>query len=103
MEYNYSYFIKKLKANHMKNNIALSRYELEVDGLITYANYRIDNNVIAIDYVFAPEELRGTGAAGKLMEEIAKEALAKKMKILPICGYAAVWLRRHREYHDLIL
>jgi len=86
----------------MKNNISLSRYEMESDGLLVYADYHIENNVIAIDYVFAPEELRGSGAAGKLMEEIAKEAQTKKMKILPICGYAKVWLRKHREYHDLI-
>jgi predicted GNAT family acetyltransferase len=86
----------------MKNNTSLSRYELEISGLTAYADYRVDNNILIIDYVFAPEELRGTGAAGKLMAEIAKEASSKQMKIRPICGYAAVWLRKHREYHDLL-
>lgn len=86
----------------MKNNKELSRYELEVDGHIAYANYRIDANILNIDYVFAPEELRGTGAAGKLMEEIAQMAQKEKMKIIPICGYAAVWMRKHRQYHDLL-
>lgn len=87
----------------MKNNSSLSRYEMEIDGHVAYANYRIDGEIINIDYVFAPEELRGSGAAGKLMEEIARMARDKKMKILPICGYASVWLRRSKEYRDLMV
>ncbi len=86
----------------MKNNHELSRYELEISGQIAYANYRLQANILNLDYVFAPEELRGTGAAGKLMEEIAQLAKKNNLKINPICGYAAVWLRKHKEYHDLV-
>jgi len=86
----------------MKNNTALSRFELEVNGHIAFANYRIDSNIINIDYVYAPEILRGTGAAGKLMNEIAKMAKKEQKKILPICSYAAVWLKKHKEYHHLL-
>jgi len=87
----------------MKNNAKLSRYEMEFDGQITYANYRLEKNLLYIDYVFAPEELRGSGAAGKLMEEICQMAREQKLKITPICSYAALWLRRHKEFHDLLV
>ncbi len=86
----------------MKNNSHLSRYELEVNGQMVYANYRLQANILNLDYVFAPEELRGTGAAGKLMDAIAQLAKKNNLKINPICGYAAVWLRKHKEYHDLL-
>jgi hypothetical protein len=86
----------------MKNNQALSRYELEINGLVAFADYRTEGDIIIIDYVFAPPELRGAGAAGSLMKEIVGEAMNKKMKIHPVCSYAAVWLRKHKEYHDLI-
>ncbi len=79
----------------MKNNSALSRFELEVDGKVAYANYRIAKNILNIDYVFSPPELRGTGIAGKLMEEIVKYAKEQNMEIVPICGYAAAWMKRH--------
>ena len=36
------------------------------------------------------------------MEEIAQLAKKNNLKINPICGYAAVWLRKHKEYHDLV-
>ncbi len=86
----------------MKNNQELSRFELEISGQTVYATYKILGSVLNINYVFAPEELRGSGAAGKLMEEIAQAAKKDKLKINPVCGYAAVWLRKHKEYHDLL-
>ncbi|MCE7886733.1 MAG: N-acetyltransferase [Alphaproteobacteria bacterium PRO2] len=77
---------------------------MSFDGDIVYANVRKDENTLYIDYVFAPEELRGTGAAGKFMEQLMDTVRAKKMKAVPICGYAASWLRRHsEEYGDLTL
>lgn len=87
----------------MKNNSALARFELEIEQKIVYANYRINENIINIDYVFAPEELRGLGAAGKLMEEIVKFAQDKKMKLHPICSYAVLWLKRKKEYSNLVV
>jgi len=86
----------------MKDNASQSRFELSIENHIAYANYRLNEKTLIIDYVFAPEELRGTGAAGKLMEEIAQKARAENLKITPICGYAAVWMKKHKEYHDLL-
>lgn len=86
----------------MINNKQLGRFELEINGSTTYANYALERNTILIKYVFAPEELRGTGAASKLMEEIVKFAREQKLKITPICGYAGSWLTKRREHHDLL-
>lgn len=85
------------------DNPSLSRYELKEEGHVAYADYkRQDGGILAIKYVFAPEALRGSGAAGRLMEGIAVIARSEDLKILPICGYAAAWLRKHKEHHDLI-
>jgi predicted GNAT family acetyltransferase len=81
----------------VQDNKAKNRYELEVDSHIAYANYRRDGQTLFIDYVFAPLELRGTGAAGKLMQEITEAAQAENLKIVPICSYAASWLKRHGQ------
>jgi predicted GNAT family acetyltransferase len=87
----------------MRNNLEKSRFELESDGLITFADYKLQDNVITISHVEAPVEQRGSGTAGNLMEEIAKKATAENLKIIPVCGYASVWLRRHKEYRNLII
>jgi len=78
------------------------RYEMDEAGLTSYADYRRDGERMYIDYVFSPVPLRGTGASGRLMAAVAADARAKALKITPICGYAAAWLRRSSEYKDLI-
>lgn len=80
-----------------------NRYEMTEGGHIVYANVRRQNGMLYIDYVFAPPELRGTGAAGRFMTGLMETARAEGLKVTPICGYAATWLQRHSEYNDLIV
>jgi predicted GNAT family acetyltransferase len=70
------------------------RIEIEINGEVAYADYRIEGEVLFVDFVFAPPALRGTGAAGKVMEAVVAIAEEKSLKITPICGYAASWLKR---------
>ena len=79
-----------------------ARYEMDEQGETSYADYRRDGERLYIDYVFSPVPLRGTGASGRLMAALAADARAKDLKITPICGYAAAWLRRSAEYRDLV-
>ncbi|MBS0335111.1 MAG: N-acetyltransferase [Proteobacteria bacterium] len=79
-----------------------ARYEMEEQGLVSYADYRREPGRLYIDYVYAPPALRGTGASGRLMAAVAADARAKALKITPICGYAAAWLRRSKQFGDLV-
>jgi len=88
--------------SELRNNRAQSRYEMEEQGLTSYADYRVQGDRMYLDYVFAPPPLRGTGAAGRLMAGLAADARAQGLKITPICGYAAAWLRRSPEFRDLV-
>ena len=78
-----------------------ARYELDEQGETSWADYRKSGDRIFIDHVEAPEALRGTGAAGRLMAALSADIRAKDLKITPICGYAAAWLRRSKEFGDL--
>ncbi len=86
----------------VKDNPAKSRFELDVDGRIVFANYRRTGSTLTIPYVEAPPPLRGTGAAGRLMQGVMEIARREKLKVVPVCGYAATWIHRHREHHDLL-
>ncbi|MBI1326959.1 MAG: N-acetyltransferase [Alphaproteobacteria bacterium] len=79
------------------DHIAQHQYELHTEGAFAYAKYRKEAGTLYIDYVEAPPELRGTGAAGRLMEQVVKTAEKEGLHIVPICGYAASWLRRHNK------
>ena len=77
------------------DNAARSRFELDVDGLIAFANYRRSEAGLAILHVEAPLVLRGTGAASRLMSQIVATAKAKGEKVIPYCGYARAWMSKN--------
>jgi predicted GNAT family acetyltransferase len=79
-----------------------SRYELDVDGQTVFANYRRSGDVLTILHVEAPVALRGKGAAGKFMTALGEEAKKNGWSIVPVCGYAAAWLRGSKTYRDLV-
>lgn len=83
-------------ADVFRDNRDEGRFELEVAGLTAFADYRRQDDTLVVDHVEAAPELRGTGAAGRLMERIVEVAAAEKLRIVPRCGYAASWLRRQR-------
>jgi predicted GNAT family acetyltransferase len=78
------------------------RFERDEQGLTSFADYRRSGDRLYIDYVFTPEPLRGTGASERLMSAVAHRARGEGLKITPICGYAAAWLKRSDEYRDLV-
>lgn len=84
------------------DNTAQSRFELVENGLTAYADYRREEGRLLIPYVASPPPLRGTGTAGRLMEGVLAAARSEGLKVVPICGYAAAYIRRHREHHDLL-
>jgi hypothetical protein len=71
-----------------------NRFELEVEGQMVYADYRRQGGRLFIDYVYAPPALRGSGASGRLMDGVIAAADAEGAEIVPICGYAATYIRR---------
>ena len=79
-----------------------ARYEMDEQGLTSWADYRRAGDRLFIDHVESPAPLRGAGAAGRLMAALSADARAKNLRITPICGYAAAWLRRSKEFGDLV-
>lgn len=85
-----------------KDNVEEGRFEYHIGDLMAYATYSLNGAVLSIHYVEAPPALRGTGAAGNLMQKIMETARARQYKVIPICSYAAAWIRRNAEFQDLL-
>lgn len=85
-------------------NKKAGRFEKSVSGHMIYANTRLKDGVLFIDYVFAPSELRGTGESGIFMQELIEIAREKDYKVKPVCGFASGWMRKHEdEFGDLLV
>lgn len=91
-----------MTANAVVDDRDRSRFELTENGATAFADYRRKGKVVVIPHVEAPDALRGTGAAGRLMEGIVAHARAEGFKIVPSCPYAAVWFERHPAEADLL-
>ena len=61
------------------------------------------NGEVDIDHTFVSPVLRGQGAAGKMMEVVAKQLREKGLKATATCSYANAWLLKTKEqYEDII-
>jgi uncharacterized protein len=79
------------------DNAAQSRFELRENGELAFADYRRRPGQLVIPHVEAAPALRGTGAAGRLMQGVADAAAAEGLEIVPLCGYAAAWMKRRAQ------
>ncbi len=80
------------------------RYVIHLpDGLEAEMTFRkIGDSKITIDHTYTPPEHRGQNIAAKLMERTIADARRDGIKIEPICSYAVVQFKRHKEWADLL-
>ncbi len=91
-----------MSTNAVSDNVAQQRFELAEGSDVAFANYRLSGDVLTIPYVESPPALRGRGTAGRLMQGLVDHARERKLKIVPICGYAVSWFTRHPEHEDVL-
>jgi len=56
---------------------------------------------IIVDHTEIGEELKGKGAGRLLLERVVQFAREKKIKILPLCPFAAAQFEKTPEYSDV--
>jgi predicted GNAT family acetyltransferase len=86
----------------MIDNTAEHRFELEENGLKAWAEYRVRDGKYVLPHVEADLPLRGTGAAGRLMQQIVDHARSHQLVLEPRCSYARAWFQRHPEAQDVL-
>ncbi len=84
------------------NNVEKSRYEIEVDGGLTYSQYVRTGDTLAIVHTYTPPALRGRGIAGHLVKEMLADVRRQGLKIDPQCSYITSYFANHPEEHDLL-
>ncbi len=83
------------------DNRELKRFELQERGQVAWADYEVRGDRVILPHVEAPIGLRGSGAAGRLMEGLMSIIRERGLKVTPVCSYAVTWIERHPECADL--
>ncbi len=86
----------------VRDNEALQRYEIEVDGHTAVACYRRDPGVIAFTHTEVPAALSGRGIGSALAHGALTDARARGLKVVAQCTFIDGYIARHPEFADLL-
>jgi predicted GNAT family acetyltransferase len=85
----------------VRDNRALSRFEMEVEGTVAFANYRMTPQAVIITHTETPRALRGRGIASELVKGALDLIRADGRKVIAGCGFVVDYLHKHPEFADL--
>jgi hypothetical protein len=88
--------------SQVTNNEALHRFETDVDGGPAVLEYRIRDGALWLLHTAVPAAGQGKGIATSLVRAAFDHAEAAGMKVVPMCSFAAAYVRRHPEYRSSV-
>ena len=83
------------------DNKALGRFEMEAEGEIAFATYRLAPGKVIITHTETPRALRGRGVASELVKGALNLIRADGQKVVAGCGFVVDYLEKHPEFADL--
>lgn len=75
-----------MAAASVGDNKAQNRFELDVEGAVAFANYRLAPGAVIITHTETPRALRGRGIASELVQGALKLIRADRLKVVAGCG-----------------
>ncbi len=86
----------------VRDNKVQSRFELDVEGAVAFANYRATPSAVIITHTETPRALRGRGVASELVRGALELIRADGHKVIAGCGFVVDYLSKHPEDADLV-
>ncbi len=84
------------------NNEVIHHFELTIDGQQAFIDYKRKDNKIYLIHTEVPETLKGTGAAEAIVTKALHFIEEHQLKLVPLCSYVQVYVKRHPEWNRLL-
>ncbi len=78
------------------------QFELVVEGITAFAQYRMIPGGIEFYHTVVPEALGGKGVGSHLVKNTLDQVRARGLKVKPTCSFFAAYIKKHTEYLDLV-
>jgi hypothetical protein len=86
----------------IRHNAARHRFELDTDGGVALAFYRLANGVMTFTHTEVPAHLRGRGIGSTMMRGVLTSVRRQGMKVAAQCPFVADYIEKHAEFQDLL-
>jgi predicted GNAT family acetyltransferase len=83
------------------NNPSEQRFEAWVGEHLSKLDYIQNGKNFVITHVGVNPELRGHGLAARITQVSLEYAREHGLRVVPMCSFAAAYIRRHPEYQEL--
>jgi len=80
-----------------------NRFELDIDGELALAYYKLDGDRVVLTHTEVPQALSGQGIGSRLAKGVFEQIRASGRKVVPRCSFMAGWVSRHPEYDDIVV
>jgi len=87
----------------LTQNVASHRYEAHVDGqLAGYCEYNLLTDAIMFTHTEVLEAFEGQGIGSAIARHVLDAARSEGKHVIPVCQFIAGYIRKHRDYADLV-
>ena len=86
----------------VRDNAALSRFELDLEDGIAFAIYRRSPGTVTIVHTEVPPRTRGGGVGTAFVRRVLEEVRGQGLKVIPQCGFVRAFMARNPEFDDLL-
>lgn len=91
-----------MSKEEFKVNEAEKQFELHASGHTAFLEYHLEGEKIFMTHTEAPKELRGTGAASKLVQAALQYSRDNGLTVVPSCSYVADYINKNPEWNDIL-
>lgn len=84
------------------DNAAAGRFEVELDGEVAFAEYRLKDDKIILPHTVVPPAFEGKGVASALAKAAFGYARERKLTVVPTCPFMSAWVKKHPEQQDIV-
>jgi uncharacterized protein len=86
----------------VRDNKAEHRFELEAEGALAIAAYRLSGQRIVFTHTEVPEALEGRGIGKRLIRGALEHVRREGLKVVPACPFVRHYIETHPEEQDLL-
>jgi predicted GNAT family acetyltransferase len=88
--------------SEVKDNRALKRFEMDVDGATVFVTYRLAHEVPVLLHLEVPKALEGHGVGSRFVKAVLDLLQAEGRKAVVVCPFVAAYIRKHPEYETVL-